>query len=59
VVLFVFSSVFSAAFQYESILEHKVGLLKWDSLFKEGEGDNLPNKSMFHCVEDGVNPYFE
>lgn len=46
-------------FRAESLLEHKVGLLKWDSLFKEGEGDEMPNKSMFHCVEDGVNPYFE
>jgi hypothetical protein len=46
-------------FRTESIFEHKVGLLKWDSLFNEGEGHNLPIKSMFHCVEDGINPYFE
>ena len=46
-------------FRSEAIFEHKVGLLKWDSLFKEGEGVHVPLKSMFHCVEDGVNPYFE
>lgn len=46
-------------FRSESVLEHRVGLLKWDSLFKDGEGVALPEKSMFHCVDDGVNPYFE
>ena len=46
-------------FRSESRLEHKVGLLKWDSLFNEGEGVGMPDKSMFHCVQDGVNPYFD
>lgn len=46
-------------FRSESKFEHKVGLLKWDSLFNEGEGVGMPDKSMFHCADDGVNPYFE
>ena len=46
-------------FRSESVLEHRVGLLKWDSLFKDGEGIGMPEKIMFHCVDDGVNPFFE
>jgi len=46
-------------FRSESLLEHRVGLLKWDSLFNEGEGVGMPDKSMFHCVDDGVNPFFD
>jgi len=46
-------------FRSESRLEHRVGLLKWDSLFNEGEGLGMADKSMFHSVDDGVNPYFE
>jgi hypothetical protein len=48
-------------FRSESMLEHRLGLLKFGCLFKEGEQAQKFDKSVFHVIgPDGMqNPYFE